>query len=286
MQHQEGRFQGSGNVEIYYQSWHPLGEAKAALLIVHGLGEHSGRYRHVVEHLVPRGYGVYTFDLRGFGRSGGQRGHVNSMAEYHQDIKAMRAIIQEAEAGKKVFMMGHSMGALIMLAYLLRYPDDLCGFIASGTALEQSGISPLLVLAVKVLSRLAPRFNLKSGLEVAAISRNPAVVEAYRSDPLVHDVVTPRLGMELLRTKEWVNAHLTEITLPFLVLHGGADRIIPSLAGRRLYEKATSTDKEYIEYEGGYHEPHNDLCYAQAVADLEGWLDRQVCAGASLTAAD
>ena len=276
MRHYEDRFQGIGGIELYYQSWVPDGEPKAVLIIVHGLGEHGGRYPHVVEHLVPHGYAIYAMDLRGHGRSGEQRGHINSYDEIRSDLMTSIEIVQKKEAGKPLFLMGHSIGGLIVLDYVLHYPDGLKGVIASAPTLMQTGVSPALMMIARILSKLAPRLSLKTGLDASAISRNPAVVEAYRSDPLVHSKGTPRMGAEIQTVMAWTNAHLAELKLPLLTLQGEADRLVPLDATRILYEQAASTDKQRITYPDGYHEPHNDIIHDQAVADLETWLEKHL----------
>jgi alpha-beta hydrolase superfamily lysophospholipase len=274
MRHYEDSFQGIGGIELYYQFWVPDGEPKAVLIIIHGLGEHGGRYPHVIERLVPHGYAVYTMDLRGHGRSSEQRGYINSYGEIRSDVKTFIEIVQKKEAGKPLFLMGHSLGGLIVLDYVLFYPDGLKGIIASAPSLMQTGISPVLMLIARILSRLAPRFSLETGLDASALSRDPAVVEAYRSDPLVHSKGTPRMGAEVQTAMSWANAHLSEIKLPLLTIQGEADRLIPLEASHILYEQAASPDKQRITYPGGYHEPHNDINHDQAVADLEAWLEK------------
>jgi len=276
MLHNEDRFQSVGGIEIYYQSWRPEGEPKAVLVIIHGLGEHGGRYPHVVERLAPHGYAVYAMDLRGHGRSGEQRGHINSMDEIRSDVKTFLEIVQKKETGKPVFLLGHSLGGLIALDFVIHTPDGLKGVIASAPVLMQTAVSPLLMVAAKVLSRLAPRFSMETGLDATALSRDQAVVDAYRSDPLVHSKATPRLGTEIPASMAWTNAHLEEFKLPLLTIQGEADRIIPLDASRVLFEKASSLDKQRITYEGGYHEPHNDINHEQVVSDLEAWLEKHV----------
>ncbi|HHS96518.1 MAG TPA: alpha/beta hydrolase [Chloroflexi bacterium] len=273
MEHAEGTFQGFDGLELYYQRWQPEGQPRGVLAIVHGFGEHSGRYANVVRWLVPKGYAVYAFDLRGHGRSPGQRSYINRWAEYREDVRAFLGLVREQEPGRPLFLMGHSMGGLIVLDYALHYPEGLQGVIASGPALAQTGVSPFLMAVGRFLSRVWPRFTLDTQLDAAAISRDPAVVEAYVNDPLVHSTGTARLGAEMTETMRWVNEHAADLRVPLLILHGGADRLVPPEASRAFFERVALEDKTRYEYEGYYHEPHNDVGWERPLADLEAWLE-------------
>lgn len=276
MDHIEGTFTGYGGLELYHQRWRPEGEIRATLAIVHGFGEHSGRYGNVVNWFVPKGYTVYAFDLRGGGRSPGQRGHINAFAEFREDVNAFLKRVRSQEAGRPLFLLGHSQGGLIVLDYALHYPQGLDGVVASGPALGGLPVSPLLLILARLLSRLWPRFTLDTKLDATAISRDSAVVEAYVNDPLVHSLATPRLGTELLQAIEWTQAHAAEMKVPCLIVHGGADRLAPPEASRIFYEKMTLADKERHEYEGYYHEVFNDVGKEQVLADVEQWIEQHV----------
>ena len=211
---------------------------KAVLSIVHGLGEHSGRYGNVVDWFAPKRYAVYAFDLRGFGRSPGRRGYINEWVEFRQDVKAFLEFVHEQEPGQTVFLLGHSMGGLIVLEYVLHHPEGLAGVIASGPALSVD-IPPFLMVLSKVLSGILPRLAFNTGLDATALARDPAVVEAYVNDPLVHSLSTPRFGIEFPRAGEWTQAHAAEMRIPCLIVHGGADRLVPPEGSRIFYENMT-----------------------------------------------
>lgn len=276
MAHDEGTFRGYQGVELYEQRWLPdSGTPRAALALVHGFGEHSGRYSNVVNRLVPAGYAIYALDTRGHGRSPGQRGYVTRWTEFREDVGAFVRLVGEREAGRPLFLMGHSMGGLTVLEYASQHPEGLRGVVASGPVLGQPGISPALLALARVLSRVAPRFSLDTGLDVTAISRDPAVVEAYRKDPLVHGKGTPRLSTELAGAVARAKAGAATWTLPLLIIHGAADRLAPAVASRAFFERVpASVDKERYEIVDGYHEPHNDTSQQQALDILQGWLDR------------
>jgi len=277
MEHREGIFQGMGDLELYYQGWRPNGQARGVLTVVHGVGEHSGRYLNIVNRLTGCGYVVYGFDQRGHGRSPGQRGHINSWGEYRGDLDAFLKVIGKLEPNLPLFLLGHSMGALVVLDYLLCQPAALRGAIVSGAPIEPAGVSKAyLVILAHFLSRVWPRFPLHLGLDTSALSRNPTVVKAYETDPLVHGAATPRWGTESLATIERVKAHATEVNAPVLFIHGGADRLNSPHGSRTIFEKVNLSDKELKVYPGGYHEPHNDIDYEQVANDIEQWLGRHL----------
>ncbi len=258
---------------MYYQAWLPAGAPRGVLVLVHGLGEHGGRYPNLVERLVPAGFAVYAMDNRGHGRSGGQRGFVPAWDAFREDLRQFVALVKKEQPDGPLFLMGHSLGGLIALDYALHYPEGLRGVVASAPAVRNKGVSPLLMAAARVLSRIVPAMTIKTGLDATAISRNPDVVQAYRDDPLVHDLGTPRLANESEKAMAWVNAHAGEWNLPLLVLHGEADRLVPIEGSRAFFEAVPVKDKRFIAYPGGYHESHNDLHHPQATADVLAWLE-------------
>lgn len=272
MQHQESTFNGAEGLALYYQSWQPEEPARGLLVIVHGHGEHSGRYKHVVNHLVPQGFVVYALDHRGHGRSPGQRGYVNDVAEFRGDVRAFVQLAATAHPDLPLFIMGHSLGGLITLDYVLHYPDGLRGVIASAPAVGSVGVSPVLLQVSRVLSRVWPTFSLATGLDVNAISRDPQEVQTYQNDPLVHGKGTARLATEVMDTAVWCQENAPSLQLPLLMIHGTADRITSPIDSHRFFDNVASADKTYIAYQGGYHESHNDIHYQQVVEDIMAWL--------------
>ncbi|MFN2227208.1 MAG: lysophospholipase [Anaerolineae bacterium] len=276
MDHSEGSFPGHGGLELYYQRWRPEGRPCAALAVVHGFGEHSGRYGNVVDWFVPRGFAVYAFDLRGHGHSPGQRGHVDSFAEYRGDVRAFLDLVGREEPSRPLFLLGHSQGGLIVLNYVLHDPAGLAGVVSCSPAIGKLGISPMLLVVARVLSRVWPRFSLEAGLDVNALSRDPAVVQAYVDDPLVHGKASARLGTEISAAIDWTQAHAADMALPSLIIHGCSDHLCMSDASQAFYERITFADKERYEYEGHYHELFNDLDKEIVLADVEAWLQARL----------
>ena len=275
MDHVHGTFDGAGGLALFWQGWLPDEPPRTVVLIVHGVGEHSGRYPNLVAGLVPRGHGVYGFDHRGHGRSPGRRGHVDSWREYRGDVDAFVRMIAARQPGRRVVVFAHSMGALIALDYLPTGQALLAGAIISGAPIAPVGVgAPVLVAIAKALSRLWPTFVLRSRLDVEAISRDPDVVRAYREDPLVHGVVTARWGTEALDAVRRVRNRAEVITLPVLFVHGGADRLNAAAGLGPFVDRVASADKTLRIYPGSFHEPHNDLDHRTVVADIVAWLER------------
>ncbi|MBE2222263.1 MAG: alpha/beta hydrolase [Anaerolineae bacterium] len=273
MLHTKNTFTGHDGLKLYYQSWRPKKGAVAVLIIVHGLGEHSGRYMNLVTPLVTHGYAIYAFDNRGHGRSAGQRGHVQSFSDLRQDLALFQQLVKEQEGERPLFIMGHSLGGLIVLDTVLRDSTGYKGVIASSPALDTGGVSAALMTASKILSRVWPTLSFPSGLEVNAISRDSEEVQAYLDDSLVHDKGTPRLAIESQNTIVWCQEHADNLQIPILIIHGSADRITSPVSSREFFDKITFADKTYIDYEGGYHESLNDIHQQEAAADIEHWLN-------------
>jgi alpha-beta hydrolase superfamily lysophospholipase len=274
MTHYEGRFTGHGGLELYAQCWRPEDAARAALAVVHGFGEHSGRYGNVVDWFVPRGYAVCAFDMRGMGRSPGQRGHINDWDELREDARVFLRWSRLQIPDAPLFLLGHSQGALIALDFAQNGNQGLAGVIASGPTLGGLPVSPLLVMLARMLSKVWPRFTQDVKLDASALSRDPAVPVAYRDDPLVHGMATARLGTEILQTIQRLHAQAGELDLPCLIVHGGADRLGPPHYSRIFYDNMSCPDRQRIEYEDYYHEVFNDVGKEKVLADVEDWIEQ------------
>ena len=276
MQHHESHISGNDNLQLYYQSWTPEQSRRGNVLVVHGHGDHSGRYRNVVNQLVPAGYAVHAYDLRGHGHSEGERGFLMAWEEFRLDMDAVVNHVRGESVGKPLFFYGHSLGGLIALDYLLHFPDAAHGLVTSAPLVGTPGISPVIIAVARILSRIAPRTMLHTSTDAGGISRDPTVVQAYINDPLVHDWGSARFGGETLSRGKWVQEHVPELNLPVLVLQGGDDRIALPVNSHRLFNSAGSDDKTYREYPEGYHEPHNDLDYEMVLGEVVAWLDARI----------
>lgn len=275
-QHREGIFPGVGGLELYYQNWYPQRSLQAILVIVHGLGGHSGMFEKVVRDLTLRGYTIYGFDLRGHGKSPGQRGHLNSWDEFRGDLKRFLQLIERQAPQIPRFLLGHSLGAAIALDYALRFPEALQGVIVAALPLGKVGVPRIRIAIGQIFSRVWPSFALDTGIDPAAGSRDSTVIAAYAQDPLRHTKGTARLATEFLKTAASLQTHAAELRLPLLMLHGGADRVCLPEVSRLFFEQVIFPDKEWHEYAGCYHDIHDDISYPEMLADLEHWLVRHL----------
>jgi alpha-beta hydrolase superfamily lysophospholipase len=229
---------------------------------------------NVVDHFVPLDYAVYALDHVGHGRSEGTRVYVERFSDYVDTLKQFVDKVRGCQPGKPCFMVGHSMGGLIASMYLLKYQEDLTGAVLSGPGVKvPDSISPMTILLGKTLSTLMPKVGLVQ-LDAEAISRDPAVVQAYASDPLVHTgKTTARLGAEMLGAMQHVTEHADKISLPILIVQGAEDRLVDPAGARMLYESVSSKDKTLEVYDGLYHEVLNEPEHGQVLSDIERWLE-------------
>lgn len=276
MRHVEGTFQGANGLALYYQSWQPTVLPKAAIALVHGLGSHSGRFDTVVQALVPAGYSVYGFDLRGHGRSPGQRGFIRQWAEFREDFGQFWQLMQTQTPNVPYFALGHSLGAIIILEYALRYPETVPHIITLAPALKPIGVPALRLLIGRVLSQVYPRFTLDTGIPQEAGARDPAIVAETINDPLRHTKGTARLVTEFFKATHWIYTQLPQLQSAVLALHGSDDLVALPESSVILFNQIPVIDKEYREYPGGYHDLHNDIDAQKVLNDLANWLDRHV----------
>jgi len=276
MRNIEGTFKGAGGLKLYHQSWHPQERSRAVVAIVHGLGAHSGLFLPAVEYLVSLGYAVYALDLRGHGRSPGQRGHINRWVEFREDLRAFLQQIWMQELNCPCFVWGHSLGGAIVLDYALRSPQGLQGAIVTAPALGKVGVSRLKLAIGRVFSRVYPRLSLKVGIDRNASSRNPSIITAYSQDPLCHEYGSARLATEFFAAVDWIENHASELQIPLLLLHGSADQVTHPESSWLFCERVTYPDKKCYEYPGGYHDLYADTNYQEVLVDIGNWLEQHL----------
>lgn len=274
MEHQriEGRLPGTGGVELFWQGWLPAGDPRGVLLLCHGLGEHSGRYGTVVDSLVPEGWAVYGVDHRGHGRSGGRRAHLRRYADWLADFDVFRRAVVARHPGIPVFLLGHSMGGQIALAYALDHQADLAGLVLSAPALANSTVPKAAVGVLRAVGRVAPMLR-PAGIDPSKISKDPAVYAAYRADPLVHHG-RPTLGLSsaVVGQFEVLPERARDLRIPVLMQHGAVDAIVDPSGFRRLQAACGSPDLTVHWYEGLWHEIYNEPERATPLGDLRDWL--------------
>lgn len=275
MQHREGTFQGTRGMELYYQTWHPSNPPRAIVVGVHGHGDHSGGLHNIIQHLVPRGYAWYGLDLRGHGRSLGLRGHVQSWADFRDDLKSFLSWVRDHEPEVPVFLLGHSLGGLISLEYSMRRPEVLSGVIAISPPLSFSRFSSAMVMILRVLSLIKPDFKTKQQPDYAKLTRDAEVTRSLALDPLRHEQMTAGLWREILKAQNWVKKHPHELQVPLLMLQGLCDPITPAEGTRQFFYSVPYANKEYHEYEQTLHRPFDDVNRAVVLGHLSTWLDEQ-----------
>lgn len=254
-----GTMIGRGGVEIFIQAW-KAENPRGVLVIAHGLGEHSGRYSHLVDWLGGSQISVYSMDHRGHGRSAGKRGHVLSFNEYVEDLSIYINIVRDDNPGLPVFLLGHSMGGVISILYALRNQDLLRGLILSSPGLVPMVEAPRIKMAMAgFLSKYAPGLLVSNELDANHISHDREIVANYTSDPLNHDRISTRWYSEYLKSAAECLDRAGEITVPLLVFHGSDDRIVDFSGAMQVFESASSRDKKKQLFEGLYHETMNEV---------------------------
>jgi len=272
---EEGTFDSADGTKIAFRAW-PITNAPITFAVVHGLGEHSGRYERFAHGMAEHAMSTYALDLRGHGKSAGQRGHVDSWREWVDDASAFVAHVQSHVAGEgEVVPLGHSFGGVVTLSAIRS--GKLPGarrFVLSSPALRlKASVPGWKTSAAGLMSRIAPRFALDNEVDAATVSRIPEIVDAYRSDPLVHRKISSRLYSEWRNAADENLQHASEISLPFLILAGTNDRLIDPAGSQELHAR-TPGKSELRMLEGRYHEPFNDLGSDEVFAVIAEWLAR------------
>ena len=267
----DGVFTSSAGARIAYRAW-PHPGAKVSFAVVHGLGEHAGRYAAFADAMARRGFGAYAVDLRGHGKSSGQRGHVDAWSQWSDDISAFVQTVASA-SGQEIVPIGHSFGGAALLSTVLagNLPNTR-RFIVSSPALKAKVVVPQWKINLgESASRLMPRLAMSNQVDAGTLSRVPEVVAAYRTDPLVHSKISSRLFTEWQKATRDVLARAGEISIPFLILAGTGDRLIDSAGSEELHRTAPKQSELHL-LPGGYHEPFNDLGREQVFDLIEEWL--------------
>ncbi|MEE2058626.1 alpha/beta hydrolase [Rhodococcus artemisiae] len=274
MQRTESSFTGGNSTRIVYDVWSPdNGEVTGVVVLAHGLGEHARRYDHVAERLGSLGLVVFALDHHGHGRSGGKRLHAREMSEFTDDLDRLFDIATQAYPGLPVFLLGHSMGGAIALAYALDHQDRLTALALSGPAVVVTSGTPGPVVEIgKVIGRFLPDLPIQK-LDSNAVSRDPAVVAAYQADPLVHHGLVPAgIARVMIDNEQSLARRLPSLTLPVLVQHGTADALADPAGAQLIVGRAGSEDLTLKLYDGLFHEVFNEPENDRVLGDLVDWL--------------
>ena len=270
-----GRLNLADGTELFWRSWVPA-DPRAASLFVHGLAEHSGRYEATARFFAGRGMACYAVDLRGHGQSQGRRVHVDSFDDYRADVDAALALVRERHPGLPLFPVGHSMGGLIVILYVLAKPQAVTGAVVSSPLLAahpSAEPSSALKAVSRILSSVAPRLLIASNLDTAALSRDPAVVEAYVKDPLVTSKVSPRWFASLQTAMAQARLRAPSLAVPMLLMQSGADRLVDPEATRRWAQAAPPDQLEFVWWDGLFHEMFNEPEREQVLDRTARWIE-------------
>ena len=268
-----GYLEGVGRLRLHYRSWE-ASAPRSALLLVHGLAEHAGRYERFGQDLAAAGHSVYALDLRGHGDSDGRRGHVRRFDHLLQDVDRFRREVQGmVRPDLPLFLIGHSLGGLVSLRYLEEYSPPFKGAVLSAPWLATAlAIPHWKVAAAQVLTRLAPSLPMKANIPPDLLSHDPAVPDAFRSDPLVHDRITPRMFTEISSAMGLVFQRADRIGVPLLFLLPGGDRITDPQRTRALARSIQQTAVTVRVFPDAYHELFNELDRSLVLSELRAWL--------------
>jgi alpha-beta hydrolase superfamily lysophospholipase len=237
----ESHFTGARGHSLLRRTWAPT-EPERVLVLVHGYAEHSGRYDHVGAWFASRGCAVSGYDHQGHGLSTGPRCHVRRFPDFVDDLEIAVRLARDENPGLPLFVVGHSMGGLITASYLVERHPAITGAVLSGPALALGDEAPRLRLAAaRLMSAIAPRLSVASGLDSNGISRDPEVVRAYLADPLIELTMTVRLGAEMLASIERTASQASKVEVPLLLLHGEEDPLCPAQGSRDFHAGLTAS---------------------------------------------
>jgi len=262
---------GTGGLKITVRSWQPGGKARGVVAIVHGFNSHSGHYFWVADQLTASGFAVYALDLRGRGKSDGERFYVESFKDYVSDVHGLVTLAKSREAGLPVFVLGHSAGGVISCIYTLGHQADLAGLICESFAFQVPARDFALAV-IKGVSHVAPHAHVLR-LPNEGFSRDPRVVQMLNMDPLVaHEVQPTRTVAEMVRADERLKKEFPFMTLPVLIIHGTADKVTKPSGSQFFYDTVGSRDKTLKMYDGYFHDPLNDVGKETVIKDITSWI--------------
>lgn len=273
--HEEGFLHAPDDLKIFWQSWsRDAKKQRGAIALMHGYGEHSGRYAHVAGALVRAGYNVMAIDARGHGRSTGERAHVARFHDYVSDLAMLKRKIDSTWPGLPLFVFGHSNGGLIVLQYALTQPLGVRGFVVSSPLVRIKAEVPAIKAAAgNLMSRVWPSFSMPSGLAPTDVSQNPDVIAQYGNDPLVLNIATARWFTEAKATGADALARAPQIEQPFLFLVAGKDALVDPAATEKVFHRLGSRDRELEIYPNLFHEVLNEDVWESIIRRMIRWIE-------------
>jgi len=271
----EETIESAKGIKIFVRSWAPPSAPRAVLVVCHGVNSHGGQYVWAAEQFAAGGLAVFALDLRGRGRSEGERFYVEDVADYVSDVANTIALAKSRNPGLPVYLLGHSAGGVVSSTYVLDNQSQLAGFICESFAFQVPAPGFALA-AIKGISHIAPRLPVLK-LKNEDFSRDPKAVDALNNDPLIAHEIQPALTVAaLVRADERLHDEFGSITLPVLIMHGTDDKATVCRGSQFFYDTAGSSDKTLKLYEGHYHDLLNDIGKEQVLADIQHWLDERI----------
>ncbi|MBI1225632.1 MAG: alpha/beta fold hydrolase [Bacteroidetes bacterium] len=262
-------------LNLHFRNWQ-VEWPRAVVCLVHGLGEHIGRYDHVAKYLASRNIATIGFDHQGHGRTDGKRGHTNGLESMLDDVDLLLKTSDEKYPSLPVFLYGHSMGGNVVLNYALRRKTKINGLIATAPWIKlPKPPSAFLVLFGKIMDKISPSLTQANGLDTNELSNDPKVIETYLKDPLVHNKISVRAGTSLLQGAEYLAQFKGKVSVPMLLMHGTADKIT-SPDGSAIFAKQASGEVTRKEWQGLKHEIHNEPQQNEVLAFLVEWMERLI----------
>jgi len=269
------KIESAKGLKIFVRSWLPATPPRAVTVVCHGVNSHSGQYVWAGEQFAAAGYATFALDLRGRGQSEGERFYVEDIADYVSDVATTIALAKSRHPGLPVFLLGHSAGGVTSATYVLDHQAELAGFICESFAFQVPAPGFALA-AIKGLSHLAPRLPVLK-LKNEDFSRDPKVVEALNSDPLIaHEIQPAATVAALVRADERLREEFRTITLPLLIMHGTDDRATVCHGSEFFHQTAGSADKTLKLYQGHYHDLLADIGRENVMADVQAWIDARL----------
>ncbi len=271
---QDGEIRNADAILFYHAETPKL--PKGILIIVHGLSEHGGRYLKLQKELAAEGFASWAYDQRGFGRSTGERTYVTDYNLFLQDLKKVISTAKKAYPALPVYLIGHSMGGLVVAVFCINNAHEINGMVLSAPAYAFFPLPRSLHWVGLLLNYLCPKRLIQYPSSGDRLSHDPEIGPAFRNDPLIQSAGTPRFYHEFRKMNGYLRQHADRITLPTLILQGTGDTTVVPEGARTLYNQISSKEKHLIFYDGFYHECFNEIERERVVSDMVGWLKERV----------
>jgi alpha-beta hydrolase superfamily lysophospholipase len=277
---QEGTFEGVGGLKIATKSWPAQGTARGVMILVHGFNAHSGYMEWPAEQFSANGLASYALDLRGRGKSEGERFYVENFSDYLGDVDKLVNIARSEHPSLPIYILGHSAGGVISTSYVFEHQSEIAGLICESFAYDV-GLPHLVQLALEGVGAIAPHIHV-FWLKNADFSRDPAAVERMNNDPLIAKESQPaETAAEMLKAADRLTTNFTKFTVPVLIIHGTDDKATRPAGSEKFFDLAASKDKTIKLYEGHYHDLLNDIGKEEVMADIQAWINARLPAETS-----